>query len=149
MWTMVEIDVGILTASMPALKPLFKRVLDKTLHSSNRSQGQGPSSHLHSHGHQLSSLHKSGAVRSDVLNGVSTEIRAGSTHANHHGNGGHKMRLADSESEEGIFGISKHTDVRVDVETISTGSADGGVGVPMGVLDSQVPTKLPQSHAHY
>jgi hypothetical protein len=140
-----------MSASMPALKPLFKKILDRTLYSSSRSRGLGQTSHSHSrsHGHQLSSLHKSGAVRSDIQHGVSTEICAGSTHANHYGSGGHKTRLADSESEKGIFGISKHTDVRVDVETISTGSADGGVGVPMGVLDDQVPPKPPQSHVHY
>ena len=119
-WTMIEIDIGILSASMPALKPLFKKIINSTLYSSAGSRTRGLSQ---SCGHQLSSVNKSGALRSDTQHSISNDIRGGSAHTRHYGQ---KMRQPDTESEEEIFGISKMADVRVDVETISTSGVERG-----------------------
>ncbi|KAA8911652.1 hypothetical protein FN846DRAFT_935154 [Sphaerosporella brunnea] len=117
-WTIIELDVGIMSASMPALKPLFKKVIDQTLsYSGSNSRSRATDSH----GLPLSNLsksHKNGA------SGIRNEICASS----------YKSRtdtLQDSESEKGIMGINRRTDVRVDIETVSTLS--GEAGSPMGV----------------
>lgn len=39
MWSMVENNLGIIVGSIPALAPLFRSILDKTLHSSSRGRG--------------------------------------------------------------------------------------------------------------
>jgi len=139
---MIEIDIGILSASIPALKPLFKKVIDRTLYFSTGSRTDGLSQPC---GHQLSSVNKPRALRSDAQRGISNDIRGGSAHTRHYGQ---KMRQPDTESEEEIFGISKRTDVRVDVETISTSGVEREMGVPKGMLNAD-PAKPAASHMHY
>ncbi|KAI5814914.1 hypothetical protein BZA77DRAFT_388716 [Pyronema omphalodes] len=111
-WTTIENNVAILSASMPALKPLVTRILQSTIYS--KSQG---SKDLIS-GHKLSQLRRDGSAgMSSRSGGITTNIHVG-----------HKIhRSLDNESEERIFGISKSTEMRVDVETISNNSADLGV----------------------
>jgi hypothetical protein len=40
-WSAVEINLGILAATMPCLKPLFKKILEKSLASTSRSHLSG------------------------------------------------------------------------------------------------------------
>ncbi|KAL7275533.1 hypothetical protein RUND412_001517 [Rhizina undulata] len=97
-WSIIEVDIGIITASMPALKPFFKSFIEKTVYS---------------RGSRLSLLHPD---QSDSLNAprVTNDIYANSKH------------LTDetfNDSEEINFpqaakmgGITKMTEVRLDVE---------------------------------
>ncbi|KAF8249102.1 hypothetical protein K440DRAFT_599241 [Wilcoxina mikolae CBS 423.85] len=109
-WTTIENDVAIISASMPALKPLFSKILEKTVYSySSRTGG--------SQGHSLSALGQNSKVV-----GITNDIRAGRDRNSKRGT------KLDNESEEGIIGISKSTDVRVDVETVSNSSVEVGNG---------------------
>jgi hypothetical protein len=119
-WTVIEVGVGITSASMPALKPLFKKALEKTLsYSGSRSQSRNPGSN----GVPLSSLNKS---QNGGGTGIKNEIRSTSTFRPR------GSTLKGGESEEEIIGINKTTDVRVDVETVSTSSGEIASGSPMG-----------------
>ncbi|KAF8538675.1 hypothetical protein BDD12DRAFT_926709 [Trichophaea hybrida] len=107
-WTTIENDVAIISASMPALKPLFSKILEKTVYSySSRTDG--------SQGHTLSALGHNSKVA-----GITNDIRASRDRNSKRGT------KLDNESEEGIIGISKSTDVRVDVETVSNSSVEVG-----------------------
>jgi hypothetical protein len=136
-WTVIEVGVGIVSASMPALKPLFKRALEKTLsYSGSRSQSRNPGSN----GVPLSSLHRS---QNGGGTGIKNEIR--STTNNCRPRGG---AIKGTESEEEIMGISKTTDVRVDVETVSTSSADIAPGSPMGFERDDRHSQMNGRHNH-
>jgi len=90
---------------MPALKPLFSKILEKTVLSYGSRTGD-------SQGHSLS------ALGPNTKGGITNDISAG---RQLHSKGGTKL---DNESEEQIIGISKFTDVRVDVETVSNSSTE-------------------------
>ena len=94
---------------MPALKPLIAKIVEKTINSisGGGSNSQPPNSQPHT----LSVLRRDGGVKG----GITTDIRASDKRG---------ATNLDNESEEVIFGISKSTDIRVDVETVSTSSGD-------------------------
>ena len=114
---MVEQNVGIICASLPALKPLIAKVVEKTIHT---IVGEGSSGMGVSQAHRLSTLRKDGATQRSNKGGIMTDIRA---------NGNRGAANMDNGSEEGIIGISKTTDVRVEVDTVSNSS---GGALPAG-----------------
>ena len=89
---------------MPALKPLIAKIVEKAVHPIT---GGGSNSQSHA----LSALPREGGIKG----GITTDIRASDKRG---------ATNLDNESEEVIFGISKSTDIRVDVETVSTSSGD-------------------------
>ncbi|KAL7268336.1 hypothetical protein RUND412_009040 [Rhizina undulata] len=94
-WSIIEINIGIITASMPALKPIFKCILEKSTFGSD-------SRHEFSNAHALESLKPSG-ITNDIRGNVKSDRR-------------------QNCSEESIIqqnnlgGISKLTEIRMDVE---------------------------------
>ena len=116
---MVENNVGIICASLPALKPLIMKVIEKTMTSMT---GEGSREMGTSQAHRLSVLHKKGGTQRSNKGGIATDIR---TNVNR---GGANM---DNGSEEGIIGISKTTDVRV----VTVSNSSGGI-LPAGAEDS-------------
>ncbi|KAL7274653.1 hypothetical protein RUND412_002435 [Rhizina undulata] len=109
-WSIIEIDIGIITASMPALKPLFKCVLEKSGFSSGSQQA-------------LSNLHP---LESFQPSGITNDIR-GNVKGDRRGN----------DSEESIIpqnhhgGISKSTEIMMDVEHLgdANSSFENGLDV--------------------
>lgn len=93
---------------MPALKPLIAKIVEKTMSSITGGESN-------SQPHTLSALRREGGALGGFKGGITTDIRA---------NGKRGATTLDSESEERIFGISKSTHVRVDVETVSASSGD-------------------------
>ena len=116
-WTVVEQNVGIISASLPALKPLIAKAVEKTMSS---MLGEGSSGMGASQAHRLSALRKDGGTQRSNKGGITTDIRA---------NGNCGAANMNNGSEEGIIGISKTTDVRVEVDTVSIRS---GAILPVG-----------------
>ncbi|KAL7275531.1 hypothetical protein RUND412_001515 [Rhizina undulata] len=99
-WSILELDIGIITASMPAVKPLFKRILERTGYSSGS-------------GRRSSNIHPLQSLQTPK---ITTNICANSQNNS-------ERNLNDSE--ESIFpqasnmgSITKSTEVRMDLEQL-------------------------------
>ncbi|KAL7269264.1 hypothetical protein RUND412_008082 [Rhizina undulata] len=115
-WSILEIDIGIITASMPALKPLFKHVLEKTGYSSGLRRTSLSNSH------PLQSLH---TLR--VTNDICANAKKNSD-------------SVLNDSEESIFaqasnmgGITKSTEVRLDIEQLGDECSFENKDVSVGI----------------
>ena len=101
---MIECNVGIISASMPALKPLITKAIEKTVSSTT---GEGSSGMGAARAHRLSTLCKKGGTEDGSRGRITTDIRA---------DGNRGATNMDHGSEEEIIGIPETTAVRVDVE---------------------------------
>ena len=98
---------------MPALKPLVTKVVEKTMSSIT---GEGSSGTRASQAHGLSAIRIEGGTQRGSKCRITNDIRANRNRG--------AANMANG-SEEEIIGISRTTDVRVDVETVSNSS--GGI----------------------